>query len=129
MKPISGKVTAATVAASMTAIVSGIVSPHLFQYGTPSDVIGLANAGVAAVVTFASGYLARHGIDAGALAKDTVAVAADLGVPYSAISEADEVLAYVDPTPAPSAPVYVPAVPAVPAVAQPLAGPVGDPAA
>lgn len=60
--PISGKVTAATVAASATTLVCSILAPHVFPGGIPSDIQGLVETGVTAVVTFASGYAARHGI-------------------------------------------------------------------
>lgn len=131
MKPVSGKVSAAAVAATMTSLVSGIVAPHVFRNGTPSDVIGLAQAGITAMVTFGAGYLARHGIDAESLATDSVKVAADLGVPYSAIAEADEVIGVPAPAPvAPAAPVHaVPSfAPVTQAVAQPLNPVSGDPA-
>jgi hypothetical protein len=106
---ISGKVTASTVAASVTTVVSGILAPHVFWRSVPSDVRGLVEAGVTAVVTFGAGYLARHGVDAGKLAEDAEAVAADLGVPFMALSDAPETLADVvaDPAatdPAPAAP-------------------------
>lgn len=87
---ISGKVTAATVAASLTTVISGIVAPHVFGHSTPSDVRGLIEGGVSAVVTFAAGYLAKHGIDPDKLVGDVVDVAEDLGVPFSTLSESDE---------------------------------------
>jgi ABC-type Fe3+-siderophore transport system permease subunit len=95
---ISGKVTASTVAAAGTTIVAGIIAPHVFSHSVPSDVRGLIEGGVTAVLTFVSGYLARHGISYERLAADTAAVAEDLGVPYMALSD-------VTAEPAPSAPV------------------------
>jgi len=87
---ISGKVTASTTAASITAIVTGILAPHVFSRGVPSDVRGLVEAGVTAGITFVSGYLAKHGIDAGAVAQDVEALVVDLGVPFMAVAEAPE---------------------------------------
>lgn len=117
---ISGKVTASTVAASLTTVVSGILAPHIFWTSVPDDVKGLVEAGVTAVITFASGYLAKHGVAYEAAAKDAVSLAVDFGVPFSSIPEAPEVLAALDvPVPAP-----FPAPPAVPhplSVAQPIA--------
>lgn len=84
---ISGKVTASTVAATATTIVAGIVAPHVFSHSVPSDVRGLIEGGVTAVLTFVSGYLAKHGISYEKLAADTAAVAEDLGVPYMALSD------------------------------------------
>ena len=108
---ISGKVSAATVAASAVAVVGGIVGPHVFPNGTPADVKGLSLGVVTAAVTFVSGYLAKHGIDAKAVEADASALASDLGVPFSSIPE------YVDPEPvALPAPVVAP-VPAPVAVA------------
>lgn len=112
---ISGKVTASTVAASVTTVVSGILAPHVFWTSVPSDVRGLVEGGVTAVITFASGYLAKHGIDAPAAIADAVELGTDLGVPFSAIPDAPEILADLG--------VSLPA--AVPAVAQPL--PVAQP--
>lgn len=90
---ISGKVTASTVAASLTTVVSGILAPHVFWQSVPSDVRGLVEAGVTALITFACGYLAKHGIDA-------PAVAADFGVPFSSISDATEAVPADPATPA-----------------------------
>lgn len=104
---ISGKVSAATVAASTVAVVGGIVGPHIFPNGTPSDVKGLSLGVVTAAVTFVSGYLAKHGIDAKAVEADASALATDLGVPFSSIPE------YVDPEPV--------ALPVVAPVAAPVA--------
>jgi ABC-type Fe3+-siderophore transport system permease subunit len=84
---ISGKVTASTVAAAGTTIVAGIIAPHVFSHSVPSDVRGLIEGGVTAVLTFVSGYLAKHGISYERLAADTAAVAEDLGVPYMALSD------------------------------------------
>lgn len=109
---ISGKVTASTVAASVTTVVSGILAPHVFGHQTPSDVRGLIEGGVTAAVTFVAGYLARHGVDPVKLAEDSAAVASDLGVPFMALSEAVEP---VEPAAEP-APVAAPL-----PVAQPLA--------
>jgi hypothetical protein len=111
---ISGKVSAATVAASAVAVVGGIVGPHVFPNGTPADVKGLSLGVVTAAVTFVSGYLAKHGIDAKAVEADASALASDLGVPFSSIPE------YVDPEPV-AEPVAVPL--AAPAVAVPVAVP------
>jgi ABC-type Fe3+-siderophore transport system permease subunit len=97
MKAISGKVTASTVAAAGTTIVAGILAPHVFQLSVPSDVRGLIEGGVTAVVTFASGYLAKHGVAYEKLVTDTEAVATDLGVPFMSLSQA------VEPEPAPVA--------------------------
>jgi hypothetical protein len=62
MAPISGKVTASTVAASGSTLVLSILAPHVFPHGVPSDIQGLVASVVTAAVTFASGYLARHGV-------------------------------------------------------------------
>jgi hypothetical protein len=62
MTPISGKVTASTVAASATTLVFSILAPHVFPHGVPSDIQGLAETTITAGITFVSGYLARHGI-------------------------------------------------------------------
>ncbi|MFF1597698.1 hypothetical protein ACFVYV_09400 [Streptomyces mirabilis] len=87
---ISGKVTASTVAASVTTVISGILAPHVFTHGVPSDVRGLIEGGATAVITFVAGYLAKHGIDGGKLAGDVLDVAEDLGVPFMALSDAPE---------------------------------------
>lgn len=108
---ISGKVTASTVAASVTTVISGILAPHVFTHSVPSDVRGLIEGGTTAVITFVAGYLAKHGIDAEQLATDVEAVGSDLGVPFMALSDAVESPADVVADPAP---VAVP-------VAQPLA--------
>jgi uncharacterized membrane protein (UPF0136 family) len=107
---ISGKVSTATVAASTVAVVGGIVGPHIFPNGTPSDVKGLSLGVVTAAVTFVSGYLAKHGIDAKAVEADASALATDLGVPFSSIPE------YVDPEPV--------ALPVAAPVVAPVAAPV-----
>ncbi|MGW1859355.1 hypothetical protein [Streptomyces collinus] len=99
MQPISGKVKASTVAASVTTVLTGIVAPHVFSHGVPSDVRGLIEGVVTGGVTFAFGWLAKHGIDGEALAGDVEAVAADLGVPFSTLSQA--------PDDAPEAPTVV----------------------
>lgn len=101
---ISGKVTASTVAASLTTVISGILAPHVFSHGVPSDVRGLIEGGTTAVITFVAGYLAKHGIDPAKLAEDSVAVASDLGVPFSALSEAPEVPPVADAVPPVAAP-------------------------
>lgn len=72
---ISPKVSAATVAASLSTVIIGIVGPHAFPHGTPADIQGLIGAAVTAVVTFASGYLARHDTAAVAEVKADVAKA------------------------------------------------------
>jgi hypothetical protein len=87
---ISGKVTASTVAASLTTVVSGILAPHVFGHSVPSDVRGLVEGVTAAAVTFTAGYLAKHGVDAGELAADVEDVAEDLGVPFSSVSQAPD---------------------------------------
>jgi hypothetical protein len=84
---ISGKVTASTVAAAAVTVVSGILAPHVFWSSVPSDVRGLVEAGVTAVVTFASGYLARHGVDAGAVEHDVESLADDFGVPFMQVHD------------------------------------------
>jgi hypothetical protein len=87
---ISGKVTASTVAAAGSTIIAGILAPHVFTHQVPSDVRGLIEGGVTAAVTFVSGYLARHGIAYEKLITDTADVAADLGVPFMALSDVTE---------------------------------------
>jgi hypothetical protein len=115
---ISGKVAASTVAASVSTVVAGIIAPHVFPAGTPSDIVGLFEAGVTAVVTFVSGYMARHGIAVPAAVEEAVAL--DFGVPFSSIPDAPEVLAPAEPV-APVAPVApAPAVVAPVGEAQPL---------
>jgi hypothetical protein len=104
MKAISGKVTASTVAAAGVTVVAGILAPHVFQANVPSDVRGLVQAGVTAAITFGSGYLAKHGVSYEKLVTDTEAVATDLGVPFSALSQSVEP-APVAVEPAPGAPV------------------------
>lgn len=84
---ISGKVSASTVAATLTTVITGILAPHVFSKGVPSDVRGLVEGGLTAGITFVSGYLAKHGIDAEQLATDVEDVAADLGVPFMALSD------------------------------------------
>lgn len=118
---ISGKVTASTVAASVTTVISGIIAPHVFTHSVPSDVRGLIEGGATAVITFGAGYLAKHGIDAGALAEDVEDMAEDLGVPFMALSDAEDVVA--DPAVIAAAPQTVDTVtPARPLTeAQPLA--------
>jgi hypothetical protein len=73
MLPISGKVTASTVAASGTTLVCSILAPHVFHGQLSPDLQGLIETIVTAGITFASGYMARHGIVA-AVAKDVQAV-------------------------------------------------------
>jgi hypothetical protein len=94
---ISGKVTASTVAAAATTVVSGILAPHVFWPSVQSDVRGLVEAGVTAVVTFASGYLARHGIDAQAVEHDVEALAEDFGVPFMAVHDVADDAPVVEP--------------------------------
>lgn len=57
---VSPKVSAATVGASFTTIVTGILGPHLFPHGMAPDVQGLVTAVFTAVVTFAAGWFARE---------------------------------------------------------------------
>ena len=91
MTAVSSKVTASTVAASLSTLVFTILAPHLGASGLPGDVVGLIQAAVAALVTFAAGYLAR---EVAALEKDVPApvvqavkaVVAD--IPSTAVSEA-----------------------------------------
>lgn len=90
MKAISGKVTASTVAAAGTTIVAGILAPHVFWPNVPSDVQGLVEGGITAVVTFVSGYMAKHGINYEKFVQDADVVASDLGVPFSALADAPE---------------------------------------
>jgi ABC-type Fe3+-siderophore transport system permease subunit len=108
---ISGKVTASTVAAAGTTIVAGIIAPHVFQHSVPSDVRGLIEGGVTAVITFVSGYLARHGIAYEKLAADTAEVAADLGVPFMALSDVTEEKPAPDMVAEPAPVAAVPAAP------------------
>jgi hypothetical protein len=60
--PISGKVTASTVAASATTLVCSILAPHVFHGQVTPDIQGLIETVITAGITFASGYAARHGI-------------------------------------------------------------------
>jgi predicted anti-sigma-YlaC factor YlaD len=117
---ISGKVTASTVAAAGTTVVAGILAPHVFWPSVPSDVRGLIEAGVTAVITFASGYMAKHGVAYEKLMQDAGAVASDLGVPFMALSDAVEAPprsdVVADPAPVAEAQPVAQAVP----VAQPL---------
>jgi hypothetical protein len=113
---ISGKVTASTVAASLTTVVGGIVGPHVFPHGVPSDVKGLYLGVTTAAVTFVSGYLAKHHIDAAAVASDAVSLASDLGVPFSQLPQAVEDVAEAVGVPLP---VDVP-LPVVPAPVAPV---------
>jgi hypothetical protein len=106
--PVSGKVKAATVAASVTTVITGILAPHVFWQSVPSDVQGLVEGGVTGVITFAFGWLAKHGIDGAKVVEDAEQVAADLGVPFMAVPDAPE-----EPAAEPA--------PAAPAVATPLA--------
>lgn len=88
-QPISGKVKASTIAASVTTVVTGIVAPYVFRHEVPSSVRGLIEGVVTGGITFAFGWLAKHGIDGEALAGDLEAVAVDLGVPFMALPEAE----------------------------------------
>jgi hypothetical protein len=102
--PISGKVKAATVAASVTTVITGILAPHVFWQSVPSDVRGLVEAGVTGAITFGFGWLAKHGIDGAQVVEDAEAVAADFGVPFMQLADA----------------------PAESPVAEPVAAPVGE---
>ncbi|WBP87033.1 hypothetical protein [Kitasatospora cathayae] len=62
--PISGKVTASTVAAAGTTMVCNILGPYVFHGQVPNDIQGLIDSGIAAAVTFAAGYMARHVVPA-----------------------------------------------------------------
>lgn len=87
---ISGKVKASSAAAAVSTVVIGIVAPHVFRgTGTPSDVQGLFEAVISGGVTFATGYLAKHGIDAEKVVDDVEDFADDLGIPFSAQSDAE----------------------------------------
>jgi hypothetical protein len=94
---ISGKVIASTVGAAATTVVSGILAPHVFWPSVQPDVRGLVEAGVTAVVTFASGYLARHGIDAQAVEHDVEALAEDFGVPFMQVHDVADDAPAVEP--------------------------------
>lgn len=97
---ISGKVKASTVAASVSTVITGILAPHVFPHGVASDMRGLVEGGVTGVITFAFGWLAKHGIDGAKLTEDVEAVAVDLGMPYMALSDAEETPADVVADPA-----------------------------
>jgi hypothetical protein len=105
MQPISGKVKASSAAASVSTVITGILAPHIFPHTMASDVRGLIAGAITGGVTFAFGWLAKHGIDGAQLATDVEDMAADLGVPFTSVREAEE---------------SVPA-DAAPAVAQPVA--------
>jgi hypothetical protein len=94
---VSGKVVASTVAAAATTVVSGILAPHVFWPSVQPDVRGLVEAGVTAVVTFASGYLARHGVDAQAVERDVEALAEDFGVPFMQVHDVADDAPVVEP--------------------------------
>jgi hypothetical protein len=89
---ISGKVKASTVAASLTTIVSGILAPHVFWSNTPADIQGLILGTITGAITFGCGWLAKHGIDAPAAVGDAIELGEDLGVPFTSIPQAQEVL-------------------------------------
>lgn len=56
---ISPKVSAATVGASVSTLIIGILSVHVFPHGMAPDVQGLVSAAIVALVTFAAGWFAR----------------------------------------------------------------------
>lgn len=57
---VSPKVSAATVGASLSTMVIGILNVHVFPHGMAPDVEGLVSAAVVALSTFASGWFARE---------------------------------------------------------------------
>lgn len=85
---ISPKVSAATVGASVTTMVIGIVGPHLFPHGMPTDVQGLIGAGVTAAITFASGYFARHDVAVAKVVKTAEQDVAKADVVFTKVKEA-----------------------------------------
>lgn len=56
---VAPKVSAATVGATVSTLVIGILSVHVFPHGMAPDVQGLVSAGIVALTTFVAGYLAR----------------------------------------------------------------------
>lgn len=71
--PISGKVTSATVATGISTLVFSILAPHIVHGTISPDIEGLVQAVITAAVTFAAGYMAKHGVTA-AVVKDVQAV-------------------------------------------------------
>jgi hypothetical protein len=114
--PISGKVTAATVAASFSTLVFSTVAPHIFHGQVSPDLQGLVESAVAAAVTFSAGYLARHGVAVQTVASDAMAVAK--AVPVPVVKAVEHEVEHVAPFLAPPAPVV-----AQPVVAQPIPTP------
>ncbi|MDH6108854.1 hypothetical protein P3T36_002985 [Kitasatospora sp. MAP12-15] len=62
--PISGKVTASTVATGISTLVFSIVAPHIWHGTITPDIEGLIESVITAAVTFVAGYVAKHGIAA-----------------------------------------------------------------
>jgi hypothetical protein len=56
---VSAKVTNATVGASVSTMILGILGPHIYPSNLAPDVAGLVNAGVTALVTLGAGWLTR----------------------------------------------------------------------
>jgi len=86
--PISGKVTASTVATGVSTLVFSIVAPHLIHGQLDPDIQGLIESVITAAVTFGAGYLAKHGITA-AIAKDVSAVLSAPAKPAPAVGSPD----------------------------------------
>ena len=64
---VSPKVSASTVGAGASTVVTSVIANHLFHGAMPADVLGLIEAAVTAGITFMSGYFVRH---APAVARD-----------------------------------------------------------
>lgn len=85
---VSPKVSAATVGASLTTVVVGILGPHVFPHGMAPDVQGLVAAVLTAAVTFGSGYLARHDAEVTNIVNKVEAKAEAADVVYTKVRQA-----------------------------------------
>lgn len=88
---ISPKVSAATVGASVSTLIIGILSVHVFPHGMAPDVQGLVSAGVVALTTFASGWFSRE------LPKVEAAAVKDVAPAVKAADEVYTKVRQVDP--------------------------------
>jgi hypothetical protein len=87
MVAISGKVTAATVAASLTSVAFSGLAPHIAVSG---DVKSLAGGLATALVTFGAGYFAKHGVSFEQAAEDAANLLADFGVELPGLTDGEE---------------------------------------
>ncbi len=59
MTPVSGKVSAATVAAAVASLIVTTIAAHV-SVGLPADVLRIAEALLTSAITFGAGWLAKH---------------------------------------------------------------------